>query len=68
MKVLNLYAGIGGNRKLWTNCEVTAVELDQKIAAVIGRNQVMGCQFHPEKSGEVGLKILKKLTKMESDI
>ena len=33
---------------------------DQKIAAVIGRNQVMGCQFHPEKSGEVGLKILKK--------
>jgi DNA (cytosine-5)-methyltransferase 1 len=32
MKILNLYAGIGGNRKLWTDCEVTAVELDQKIA------------------------------------
>jgi len=31
---LNLYAGIGGNRKLWTNCEVTAVELDPKIAEV----------------------------------
>lgn len=27
---MNLYAGIGGNRKLWTDVEVTAVELDQK--------------------------------------
>lgn len=32
MNVLNLYAGIGGNRKLWTNCNVTAVELDKNIA------------------------------------
>tara|TARA_R110002126_G_C10215251_1_gene478439 strand:+ start:37 stop:627 length:591 start_codon:yes stop_codon:yes gene_type:complete len=32
MKVLNLYCGIGGNRKLWKNCEVTAVELDKDIA------------------------------------
>ena len=34
MKVLNLYAGIGGNRKLWTDVEVTAVEWDPKIAAI----------------------------------
>ena len=34
VKVLNLYAGIGGNRKLWTDVEVTAVELDPKIAAI----------------------------------
>jgi len=34
MKVLNLYAGIGGNRKLWENVEVTAVELDPEIAEV----------------------------------
>lgn len=26
IKVLNLYAGIGGNRKLWENVEVTVVE------------------------------------------
>ncbi len=33
IKVLNLYAGIGGNRKLWPdNIEVTAVELDENIA------------------------------------
>ena len=30
------------------------------ISAVIGRDQITGCQFHPEKSGEVGLKILKR--------
>lgn len=30
-----------------------------KIAATIGRDQITGCQFHPEKSGEVGLKILR---------
>lgn len=34
MKVLNLYAGIGGNRKLWTNVDVTAVELDPNIAKI----------------------------------
>lgn len=33
MKILNLYAGIGGNRKLWGNKhEITAVEYDTKIA------------------------------------
>jgi DNA (cytosine-5)-methyltransferase 1 len=32
MKVLNLYACLGGNRLLWENCEVTAVELDPELA------------------------------------
>ena len=30
------------------------------IPAAIGRNHITGCQFHPEKSGEVGLKILRR--------
>lgn len=34
LKVLNLYAGIGGNRKLWEGVEVTAVEYNEEIAAV----------------------------------
>lgn len=34
MKVLNLYAGIGGNRKLWEDVEVTAVEYNEEIAAI----------------------------------
>lgn len=32
MKVLNLYACLGGNRLLWKDCEVTAVELDPELA------------------------------------
>ena len=35
MKILNLYAGIGGNRKLWGNdLEITAVEWDASIAEI----------------------------------
>lgn len=32
MKVLNLYAGVGGNRMLWRGVEVTAVEWNKSIA------------------------------------
>lgn len=39
MKILNLYAGIGGNRKLWGNdVEVTAIEYDEKIAEIYKEN------------------------------
>jgi len=38
MKILNLYAGIGGNRKLWDevrgDLEITAIELYPKIAKI----------------------------------
>ena len=34
MKILNLYAGIGGNRKLWKDVEVTAIENNDKIANI----------------------------------
>ena len=34
IKVLNLYAGIGGNRKLWKDVEVTAVENNKYIAQI----------------------------------
>ena len=37
MKILNLYAGIGGNRKLWPNeHEITAVEINPNIAKIYG--------------------------------
>lgn len=32
---------------------------ENNIAAVISNKNVIGCQFHPEKSGEFGLKMLK---------
>lgn len=35
MKILNLYAGIGGNRTLWGDKhEITAVEIDPQIAEI----------------------------------
>lgn len=34
IKCLNLYSGLGGNRKLWQNVDVTAVEIDPEIAAI----------------------------------
>lgn len=35
MKILNLYAGIGGNRKLWGDeHEITAVEINPEIAEI----------------------------------
>lgn len=34
MKILNLYAGLGGNRKHWDNHQVTAVEFNRDIADV----------------------------------
>jgi imidazole glycerol-phosphate synthase subunit HisH len=38
------------------------------IAAVIGRGSVVGCQFHPEKSGAAGLKILRAFLYAESEV
>jgi len=41
VRVLNLYAGIGGNRKHWKNVEVTAIEYNEEIANVYK-------QLHPK--------------------
>ena len=37
-----------------------AVYAGQRISAAVGRGNVWGCQFHPEKSGSVGLQILRR--------
>ena len=36
MKILNLYCGIGGNRKLWNGKEheITAIEFDERISNI----------------------------------
>ena len=40
--------------------DVTAVaEYSAELTASVERENLYGCQFHPEKSGDVGLKILK---------
>ena len=44
------------------NCEeslLAVTEYGADLTACVGCGNVFGCQFHPEKSGEVGLRILK---------
>ena len=44
------------------NCEESVIatsEYGVPLTAAVADGNVYGCQFHPEKSGEVGLKILK---------
>jgi imidazole glycerol-phosphate synthase subunit HisH len=36
----------------------------QRISAAIQRGAVAGCQFHPEKSGETGLQVLRNFLRM----
>ena len=38
---------------------IATAEYGAHLTAAVGRGNVYGCQFHPEKSGNVGLKILK---------
>ena len=37
----------------------STAEYGYPITATVERGNIMGCQFHPEKSGKVGLEILK---------
>lgn len=39
-------------------------DYEVKVPAVVSKGNVFGIQFHPEKSGEVGLKILKNFGEM----
>ena len=38
---------------------IATAEYSAPLCAVVAKGNVYGCQFHPEKSGETGLKILK---------
>lgn len=45
-----------------TDCEeclIATTEYGKELTAVVSKDNVMGCQFHPEKSGKIGLRILK---------
>ena len=50
------------------DCEDSVIAVSEygiEVTAAVAKDNVMGCQFHPEKSGEVGLKILKAFCEME---
>lgn len=38
---------------------IATAEYGAELTAAVAKGNVMGCQFHPEKSGQVGLDILK---------
>lgn len=38
---------------------IASAEYGREITAAVAKGNVMGCQFHPEKSGRVGLSILR---------
>lgn len=51
-----------------TGCNESVIadtEYGADIVAVIAKGNVMGCQFHPEKSGNSGLNILKAFTEIK---
>lgn len=43
----------------WEEDVTACTEYGTRVVAAVGRGNVFGCQFHPEKSGETGLAILK---------
>ena len=43
---------------------IATTEYGEELTAAVARGNVMGCQFHPEKSGKVGLNILKAFCEM----
>lgn len=50
-----------------TDCDpyvVATTEYSRELTAAVARGNVCGCQFHPEKSGEVGLRLLKAFCDM----
>ena len=51
-----------------TNCDesvIATTEYGAELTAAVAYKNVYGVQFHPEKSGEVGMKILKAFCEME---
>lgn len=43
---------------------IAVTEYGAELTAAVSNGNVYGCQFHPEKSGEVGMKILKAFTEI----
>ena len=47
-----------------TSAVIATAEYGRELTAAVAKGNVMGCQFHPEKSGKVGLNILKAFCEM----
>ena len=49
------------------NSVIATAEYGADLTAAVAQGNVCGCQFHPEKSGDVGLKILKAFCEMKGE-
>lgn len=52
------------------NCDkavIATTEYEVELTAAVSNNNVYGCQFHPEKSGTVGLNILKAFLNLKEN-
>lgn len=47
---------------------IATAEYGKELTAAVQKGNVMGCQFHPEKSGEVGLNILRAFCETEGKV
>lgn len=45
---------------------IATAEYSVPLTAAVAKGNVFGCQFHPEKSGEVGLNILRAFLEVEA--
>ena len=41
------------------DCILATAEYGHELTAAVAKDNIMGCQFHPEKSGAVGISILR---------
>ncbi len=46
---------------------IATAEYGAELTAAVAYRNVYGCQFHPEKSGDVGLRILRAFAQMKGD-
>lgn len=44
---------------------IATAEYGAELTAAVAKDHIFGCQFHPEKSGEVGLNILRAFLELE---
>ena len=45
---------------------IATAEYGKELCAAVAKDNVMGCQFHPEKSGQAGLNILRAFCETEA--
>ena len=54
------YAAVGCDEAV-----IARTEYGSPVTAAVTKGNILGCQFHPEKSGDVGLKILRAFSEIK---